>query len=101
MTTAADKKAHRKRSKPSEAIQQSVDPDAIWMPAQAAKYIGASVAFLARKRRTGGGPRFVMLSKTRVGYRKRALDEYVAANEFASSAEASEAESGAGPEGEG
>lgn len=73
------------------------DLDVVWKPAAAARFLGVAVSTLAGWRLDGGGPDFVELSKTRVGYRKRALIAFIEARERKSTSEAPKGQSAALP----
>ena len=53
------------------------DLDAVWTPQDASAFLAIRQATLAHWRRTGEGPRYIRLSATRVGYRKRDLLEWI------------------------
>lgn len=76
------------------------DAGIIWLTEVAAAYLGMSPSALKRWRRVGGGPEYVRLSGTKVGYRRAALDAWVTARNFHStSEEAAAAVAAAAPEG--
>jgi hypothetical protein len=52
-------------------------PDTLLKPQAAADYLGLSADFLEKKRMTGGGPEFVVLSRKAIRYRRSALDRFV------------------------
>lgn len=71
------------------------DIDAIWKPAAAADFLGVSIHTLATWRRTGEGPRYVPLSRTRVGYTKRDMVAWVDKKRRQSTSEAATSSGGA------
>ena len=51
--------------------------DHLLTPQQAAEHLGLTVRYLEARRHRGGGPAFVKISKTRVRYRIRDLNDFV------------------------
>ena len=56
-------------------------------PPQAAKYVGLAASTLAKRRITGGGPKFVRLSARAIGYLQSDLDEWLIAKRCSSTSE--------------
>lgn len=77
------------REKTYQRLMSERDPNALFPPWAAAKFLGLHESTLAAWRRTKGnlGPKYVRLSAIKVGYRKGALDEYVESREYASTSE--------------
>lgn len=55
------------------------DPEALWYPSAAARFLSVSVSALAQWRRDGGGPDFVRISANRVAYQRQALVAWIEA----------------------
>jgi hypothetical protein len=55
-------------------------------PKEAARRLTCSTSYLAKKRMTGTGPKFIRLGRA-IRYTDEALDEYEAANEKTSTSE--------------
>jgi predicted DNA-binding transcriptional regulator AlpA len=51
--------------------------NAILRPPQASRYLGLSTSFLAKKRLTGDGPKFIRLSARAIGYHQSDLDAWL------------------------
>ena len=66
------------------AIDQVHITDPLLLPPEAAPIVRLAVSTLAKKRRNGQGPRYVMLSNRRVGYRLSALQAWLAERERSS-----------------
>ena len=49
----------------------------VMRPPQASRYLGLSTSFLAKKRLTGDGPRFIRLSARAIGYQQSDLDDWL------------------------
>lgn len=80
-----------------QRLLTEADPEAVWAPWAAARFLGLSEQTLAHWRRLGTGPKFTRLSTIRIGYRRKSLIAYVASREFTSTAEeVSSAEGGTG-----
>lgn len=60
------------------------DPDALWSPAAASRFLDVSVSALAGWRREGGGPQYVKISSNRVAYQKRDLISWIEARKHQS-----------------
>ena len=69
-----------------EGLLQQIQPKAL-APADAAVYLGLSVATLERMRASGNGPPFVKIGKS-VRYARDAMDEWLREDAVRSSAEA-------------
>jgi hypothetical protein len=52
-------------------------PDPLMPTSAAAPYCGLAAQTLRTKRCKGGGPVFVVLSRNRIAYRRRDLDEWI------------------------
>jgi predicted DNA-binding transcriptional regulator AlpA len=65
------------------------DLDAVWLPADAAAFLGLTESTLAARRRTGDGPRYIKLGTNRVGYRKRNMLEFIETHERQSTSDQS------------
>lgn len=68
------------------------DPDALWSPAAAARFLDVSVSCLAGWRRDGGGPTYIRIASNRVAYQRRALVAWIDSRLRQSTSEESVAE---------
>lgn len=59
----------------------------VMRPPEASKYLGRSTSFLAKKRLTGDGPKFIRLSARAIGYLQADLEEWVASRRCLSTSE--------------
>lgn len=61
-------------------MQAGMHSDPVWTPSIAGSYLNLAPSTLAKLRmRPGAGPKFIRLSGRKVGYRRSALDEWLAA----------------------
>ena len=74
----------------SQTSSAAVDPEQKYDQSGAATYLGANPRTLEGWRVRGGGPRFIKVGR-RVVYRRRDLDEWLAARERASTSDRGEA----------
>lgn len=68
------------------------DPDVVWAPEVAAMFLGVTPGALQKWRRHGGGPTYLDLSKTRVGYQKSALVAWLKSRQRQSTSESASPE---------
>jgi len=61
--------------------------DPVLRPPAAAEFLGLSVSCLAKLRLRGGGPSYVRMSPTAVGYRMSALNAFLDSRTFSSTAQ--------------
>ena len=65
----------------SAAIEHLNSADPLLLPREAAHIVRLAVSTLAKKRRNGQGPRYVLLSNRRVAYRMSSLQAWLAERE--------------------
>lgn len=68
----------------------TLDDEALMSPEDAAKFLNLAASWLAKLRMTGGGPRYVKLSR-RVFYRRCDLKSWVASRVISSTSQQTEA----------
>lgn len=67
-------------------LVSQADLDAVWPAWAAARFLNVKPMTLAGWRRCGTGPKYVSLSRIKVGYRRRSLVAYLETREVASTA---------------